>query len=112
MQFSRLCEFQIKPKIKDPLNHVQDHNVHISSDIWTSRQGDGIMGHEYHYIQKDAQNRTWKLVSNVLSAVQFNERHTGENIKQKFQQSLDSLGISTTKVNNKHKYAILLMINK
>ncbi|XP_035716793.1 zinc finger BED domain-containing protein 4-like [Folsomia candida] len=56
------------------------------------------MGLKYHYIQKDEQNRTWKLVSNVLSAVQFNERHTGENIKHKFQQSLNSLGINTTKI--------------
>lgn len=88
----------MKPNIKKPLAKIQEHNVHVTTDIWTTKQGDGIIGIKCHYIEKTENPRSWNLVSKVLAAEEFNDRHTGENIKKNFTNCLNSLGIGHNKV--------------
>uniref|UniRef100_A0A1I8MV64 Uncharacterized protein n=1 Tax=Musca domestica TaxID=7370 RepID=A0A1I8MV64_MUSDO len=62
--------------------------VCITTDGWTSRANCSYLAITAHYIEGT------ELTSNVLACIEFNERHTAENIKCAIKDVTDDFGIS------------------
>lgn len=69
-------------KLQDVLmEHLkQAENVCLTADIWSSRQMHGYIGMTCHYIHD------WTLKSALLACSHFPGRHTGENIRQQYEE--------------------------
>ncbi|OXA49092.1 Zinc finger BED domain-containing protein 4 [Folsomia candida] len=93
---SRNLQQTVIPALIMEIKAVENYNLHLSTDIWTSKRGDGIMGLKAHYI-KEIDGR-WEIVTSTLSVRQFNDRHTAENVKLKLMECLAYLDISTEKI--------------
>ncbi|XP_058982655.1 E3 SUMO-protein ligase ZBED1-like [Musca domestica] len=72
--------------------------VCITTDGWTSRANCSYLAITAHYIEGT------ELTSNVLACIEFNERHTAENIKCAIKDVTDDFGIS-------HKISSILTDN-
>ncbi|XP_035716470.1 uncharacterized protein LOC110853441 isoform X2 [Folsomia candida] len=88
----------IRPNFKTPFKNVLENNVHVTTVICTTKQGDKIIGIKCHYIQTVENPKSWTLLSKVLAAEEFMDQSSGESIEDKFQKSLSTFGIDINQI--------------
>lgn len=64
-------------EIRNELNLCEPGSISITVDGWVSQSNDGYLTVTAHFI-----NKKWNLVDLNLSTCGFEDRHTGENIKE------------------------------
>ena len=79
---------EIVAKIKEEVSTIPTGNVHTTSDLWTSRRRESIIGCRLHYITDG-----WTCKSVSVGLDFFSGRHTGENVCSSFEKLLDSVGL-------------------
>lgn len=71
---------QARPIIASELKTLGNESLHLSTDIWTSRKGDGIIALRGQFIIEQENN--FKVVAHTLGLKEFNDSHTSENIRE------------------------------
>lgn len=66
-------------------------SVSFTTDIWTSQATEGYISLTAHWLTDD-----WQSVSWCLGTVAFPERHTAQNIADKFVELMESFGVPTS----------------
>ena len=77
---------QEKKKLQDQLQ--ESDWVGITTDLWSSRTNSAFMTITVHFLSKE-----WTLETKVLACERFSERHTGENLKERLEATLDSYNV-------------------
>lgn len=67
--------YDIKNKVKSKLDSVE--HISLTTDTWTSRNGEGYMSLTAHFI-----NEKWEMESCLLECFCLTDRHTAENLSQ------------------------------
>jgi hypothetical protein len=88
---------QAIPTIIKDLSKVEERDLHLSTDIWSSRRGDSIIAIMAHFVTDDDDNG-WKLCAKALCVQTFNTRHTAVNILDKLHQSIANLKVDQRQV--------------
>lgn len=70
-------------------------SLHFSLDIWTTKRQISVLGIKLHLITKK-----WSQSVRTIALVEFNGAHTGDNIKEKFDQAIKSYGVHDAQVNS------------
>jgi hypothetical protein len=86
------------PEISRELRMVKDRFLHCSTDIWSTKKGEGVMGIRCHYIHENGNMDVWELRNMTIGMKKFNNRHTALNIRAKFEETLEGLKIDMSKV--------------
>lgn len=87
------------PELTRELSKIKDGFLHFSTDIWSTRLGEGVMGIRVHFIQEVEDKSTWEYKSKTIGLKKFNNKHTAINIRNKFDETLRSIKLDSSKVN-------------
>ena len=77
---------EIQNKVKTCLE--QAPSVCLTMDLWSNRQMKGFLGMTAHFIQN------WTLQSVMLACKRFKGRHTAENIRHEYEETVSAFEIS------------------
>lgn len=86
----------LKDSIKNDIDKLSTQNLHIgtvhaTTDLWSSRTLEPIIGVRFHYF-----DASFTLQVKTVAYRHFAERHTGENIAVIFEQIIEEYGITAS----------------
>lgn len=88
-----LFNLQIKTEIRNSVKEVTSKRISLIIDMWTSKQKKGVMGVTMQFI------KDWELKNIPCGFKEFNEKHSGENLKTIMEQfCYTDLGINPDQV--------------
>ncbi|GAB6029555.1 hypothetical protein CHUAL_014159 [Chamberlinius hualienensis] len=83
---------KVLPGITNELMHLNPGELHLSTDIWKTKNGGGILALRGHYCLSCG------VFTKTLSVQRFSEHHTSENVRHSVESVLKSFGVSYEKV--------------
>lgn len=88
-----MAKKHVKPSVAKAIESAPDGGLHFIVDMWSSRRRDAILGVKVQFVQEN-----WELVTMTLAFKYFPARHTGENIREAFQDILREHCVALEKV--------------
>jgi hypothetical protein len=88
----------LKDNIRTELDKLAENSlrigtVHATTDLWSSRTLEPIIGVRFHYFDAN-----FRLQVKTVAYRHFAERHTGENIATTFEQIVEEYGITASEM--------------
>jgi len=78
--------------------------LHFCVDIWSTKQKESVLGVKTQYVDED-----WNMRTDTIGFLSFPESHTGVNIKERFDSTMNDMKIKSSQVNRKD-FEIIMII--